>query len=55
MNIRRIIYSALAIVFGVFLFVYGGWVDSPGAQLLGLFIVIVGVVGVIKSKKQKGS
>jgi hypothetical protein len=49
----RILYSILAILFGVFMFVYGGIDDSPGGQLLGFFAVIIGIVGVIKSKKKK--
>ena len=52
MNRRRIIYSILAIAFGAFIVVYGGMDDSPGAQLLGLLIAIIGVVGVIKSRKK---
>jgi len=52
MNKSRILYSALAILFGVFMVVYGGIDDSPGGQLLGLLAVIVGIVGVIKSKKK---
>jgi hypothetical protein len=46
------IYSFLAISFGVFMFVYSGIDDSPGGQLLGLLAVILGIVGVIKSKKK---
>ena len=41
-------YFILAIVFGVFLVVYGEYDDSPGGQLLGLLAVIGGIVGVIK-------
>ena len=52
MNKSRIIYSILAILFGAFMIVYGGIDDSPGGQLLGLLAVIIGVVGVIKSKKK---
>lgn len=52
MNKRRMILSILAIVFGVFMFVYGGYDDSPGAQLLGAVAVIIGIVGVIKSRKK---
>jgi hypothetical protein len=48
----RIIYSILAILFGAFMFVYGGIDDSPGGQLIGLIMVIIGTVGVIKSKKK---
>jgi drug/metabolite transporter (DMT)-like permease len=52
MNKRRIIYSVLAILFGAFIFVYGGRDDSPGAQLLGLLAVIAGIVSIIKSRKK---
>lgn len=52
MNKKRLTLSILAILFGAFLFVYGGYDDSPGAQLLGLLVVIAGVVGIIKSKKK---
>lgn len=51
MNKRKIFYPILVILFGAFIFVYGGYDDSPGAQLLGLLVVIFGVVGVVKSKK----
>lgn len=47
----KLIFSVLAILFGVFFFVYGGYDDSPGGQLLGLLAVIAGVVGAVKSKK----
>lgn len=47
---RRILYFTCAILFGVFMFVYGGYDDSPGAQLLGLIAVIIGIIGLIKNK-----
>ncbi|MCR4276399.1 MAG: hypothetical protein NUV90_03375 [Candidatus Parcubacteria bacterium] len=52
MNKSKMLYSILAIVFGAFMFVYGGIDDSPGGQLFGLLVVIIGIVGVIKSKKK---
>ena len=52
MNKSRIIYSILAISFGTFMFVYGGIDDSPGGQMLGLIVVIIGIAGIIKSKKK---
>jgi hypothetical protein len=59
MNKSRITYSILAILFeiilisfGIFMFVYGEIDDSPGGQVLGLVVVIIGVVGIIKSKKK---
>jgi hypothetical protein len=52
MNKKRITYSILAILFGAFMFVYGGFDDSPGGQLLGLLIIIAGIAGAIKSKKK---
>ena len=51
MNKVKILYSILAILFGVFMFVYGEIDDSPGGQMLGLIAVIIGVVGIIKNKK----
>lgn len=51
MNIFRILYSSIAIVFGAFMVVYGGYDDSPGGQFLGLAVAVAGVVGVIKSRK----
>lgn len=45
----RIIYSILAILFGVFMIVYGEMDDSPGGQLLGLLAVIIGIVWAVKS------
>ena len=55
MNKNRILYSIPAILFGIFMFVYGGIDDSPGGQLLGLLAVIAGIVGVIKSKKKNSN
>ena len=31
--------------------VYGGVDDSPGAQLLGILIIIFGVINLIKNRK----
>jgi hypothetical protein len=45
-------YFILAILCGVFLVIYGGIDDSPGGQLLGLLAVILGIVGVVKSRKK---
>ena len=55
MKKSRIIYSILAILFGAFMFVYGEIDDSPGGQLLGLLVAIIGIVGVIKSRKKTSS
>jgi hypothetical protein len=33
------------------MFVYGEYDDSPGGQLLGLVVVIIGVVGMMKKKR----
>lgn len=51
-NYIKIIYSILAILLGIFIFVYGGYDDSPGAQLLGLIIFIIGLIGLIKLKNK---
>lgn len=49
---RRILYFIFTILFGVFMWVYGGYDDSPGAQLIGLILFIVGLVGLIRNKKK---
>ena len=52
MNKMKMLFSILAILFGAFLFVYGEIEDSPGGQLMGLVVAIIGIVGVIKSRKK---
>jgi hypothetical protein len=52
MRTRRIILSTIGILFGASIFVYGGYDDSPGAQLLGFVLVILGIVGIVKSKSR---
>jgi len=54
-HFRRILYFSFAILFGIFMFVYGEYDDSPGGQLLGLVVAIVGVVGLIKNKRKISS
>lgn len=44
----KIVLLVLAVLLGIFLFIYGGYDDSPGAQGLGLLVVIVGIVGIVK-------
>jgi len=51
MNKRKIVYSVIAILIGAFFVVYGGYDDSPGGQLIGLVVFIIGIVGIVKSKK----
>ena len=41
-----------AILFGVFMFVYGEFDDSPGGQLLGVLAIIGGIVGLIRNRKK---
>jgi hypothetical protein len=52
MNIKRILFSVIEILLGTFMFIYGGYDDSPGGQLLGIVMVFFGIVGIIKSKKK---
>jgi drug/metabolite transporter (DMT)-like permease len=49
----KIIFLILVILFGIFMFVYGEYDDSPGGQLLGLIVVIVGAFGLLKNIKAK--
>jgi len=52
MNKIRILYSILAILFGIFMFIYGGFDDSPGGQLIGVVIIVIGIVNIVKSRKK---
>jgi hypothetical protein len=47
----KIAFFILAILFGIFIFIYGGYDDSPGAQGIGVLAVIGGIIGIIKNKK----
>ena len=48
----KILYFVLAIIIGVLMFVYAGVDDSPGGQLIGVLVVIIGIVGIIVNKKK---
>jgi len=52
MNMVKIICFILLALFGVFMFIYGEFDDSPGAQGLGVLAIIGGIVGLIKRKKK---
>jgi hypothetical protein len=52
MKLLKLLLSIFAVLFGPFLFIYGGYDDSPGAQGLGLLITILGIVGIVKSRKK---
>lgn len=52
MNKTRFAFSLFLLVFGIFMFVYGGYDDSPGGQLLGVLAAAFGVYGIIKSRKK---
>lgn len=50
--IARILSLVLLILLGIFMFVYGGYDDSPGAQLIGLIAVVAGIIGVVRTKRK---
>jgi len=52
MKMIKLLVAVLAISFGVFMVVFGGYDDSPGGQILGLIAVIAGIVGGIKVWKK---
>lgn len=47
----KIISFTPLILFGIFIFIYGGYDDSPGAQGLGLLLLIIGIIKIIQKKK----
>lgn len=52
MNTRKVIISILLILLGAFLFVFGEYDDSPGGQLIGLILAIIGAVSLIRVKRK---
>ncbi|KKU55737.1 MAG: hypothetical protein UX77_C0008G0028 [Parcubacteria group bacterium GW2011_GWA1_47_11] len=52
MNKIKLSCFVFAILLGAFMFIYGGMDDSPGGQLLGLVVGILGIVGIIRSRKK---
>jgi len=48
----KLTLSILAVPLGAFLFVYGEYDDSPGAQLLGFLLALAGIVDAVKSWKR---
>lgn len=53
MKIIKLITFIILILFGIFMIVFGGMDDSPGAQGIGLVSSIVGVIGILKSIRKK--
>jgi len=54
MNKIKILLFVLFMLAGAFLFVFGGYDDSPGAQGLGL-VLIVAVIAIMIRRKKKNS
>ena len=50
--IIKILSFVLLILIGIFIFVYGGYDDSPGAQLIGLIVVVMSVIGIVRAKRK---
>ena len=52
-KVLRIILFLLMLLLGGFLFVYGEIDDSPGGQMLGLVMVVVGVWYLVRGIRNK--
>jgi hypothetical protein len=53
MRTVKILCFVLLIGAGAFIFIYGGYDDSPGAQLLGVIAVATGGFFLYKQRKSK--
>ena len=49
----KIILFILLILLGILLFVYAEYDDSPGGQLIGLVLGIVGTIGLVRNRKNR--
>lgn len=54
-NIVKISCFSLLMPLGIFVFIYGGYDDSPGAQGLGLVLFILGLTKLIKTVRHKSA
>lgn len=55
MSISKVLLFVVAILFGIFMFVYGEYDDSPGGQLLGLILVIFGIGALIMGRRKNSN
>lgn len=51
----HLLYLAIALCIGIFMIVFGEHDDSPGAQLLGLVLIVVSIGVAVKRKRRKSS
>ena len=51
-KIIKKITRIVLVLLGVFLFIYGGYDDSPGAQGLGLALLLVSIWFLLKKNKK---
>ena len=51
----KITLCILVILLGLFLIVFGGYDDSPGAQGLGLILIIATIVIAIRGRKKNNN
>lgn len=52
-NIAKISGLIFLMLCGIFIFIYGGYDDSPGAQGLGLFLFVFSLIKLIKFSRKK--
>jgi len=52
MNKLKILLSILGILFGAFMFVYGEYDDSPGGQLMGVVLIVIGIWFIVRGGKK---
>ena len=55
MKIIKILALIIVVSFGVFMFVYGEYDDSPGGQVLGVLVVVIPTIFLIRARKKSRS
>lgn len=54
LSITSLAFFLSALLLGIFLFVYGGYDDSPGAQGLGVLSAVSGLAVIVKKPGRAG-
>jgi multisubunit Na+/H+ antiporter MnhB subunit len=48
----RTVGFIIVILSGIFMFIFGEYDDSPGGQLIGVIVGIIGIIGIVETRRK---